>query len=441
MITSIAGNTRNITIVLFLIICMVSLGFLEYKRKREAYDWVTHTLEVKGMITQLLSLIQDAETGQRGFIITGNPDYLAPYNNALSVTPIALERLRGKTTDNPKQQKYIIELNKLINEKYDELKETVRLRKTTGFADAVAIVDSNLGQNLMIEIREKIKIMQAEEDQLLISRTKKAESIKYLEGAFVLFLVIILLFIRHILLTLKREHKANHELKLANAELEEFSYRTSHDLRSPLISSIGLIEVTEESLKNGDYKTVAFSLSHLRTNLTKLEALVKDILRLAKIKGAEEEKSMIDLNGLIDTSIEKFTHMDNFERMEFRKQLQFLKPIRAKKSRMMLIIENAISNALKYQDTQEQSSYTIITSDEEKGNFILKFEDNGLGIPENQRDKIFQMFKRFHNKIGFGSGLGLYMMKQSALALEGTLVFEPPAKGSIFKLIIPLDKI
>ncbi|MEC7575772.1 MAG: ATP-binding protein, partial [Pseudomonadota bacterium] len=70
---------------------------------------------------------------------------------------------------------------------------------------------------------------------------------------------------------------------------------------------------------------------------------------------------------------------------------------------------------------------------------VLRVEDNGLGVPEENQNQLFTMFKRFHPKVSFGSGLGLYMMKKSADILGGEISFEPLKKGSAFILKVPVN--
>jgi signal transduction histidine kinase len=108
------------------------------------------------------------------------------------------------------------------------------------------------------------------------------------------------------------------------------------------------------------------------------------------------------------------------------------------KNRLVLIIENLISNAIKYQDSEEATPHLNIRSWNDDAVFIFEVEDNGLGIPEEHREHLFAMFKRFHPKVSFGSGLGLYMMKKSADILGADLVCETPEKGTVFRLSIPL---
>lgn len=230
--------------------------------------------------------------------------------------------------------------------------------------------------------------------------------------------------------------EAQASLLQANEELEEFSYRTSHDLRSPLVSSISLLGLTKAAIKTNDKKTALEGIKHIEGSLIKLEILVKDILALTQTKNAEEDEEKINIEELIDEALKKFENMDNFKCVSIIKKLDYNESFSTKKSRLVLIIENLISNAIKYQDTEKDKAFIKISTYEENNSFVLEVKDNGLGIPKEQQDKMFQMFKRFHNRIAFGSGLGLYMMKKSAQIIGGDIFYQDINDGSIFKLVI-----
>jgi PAS domain S-box-containing protein len=231
---------------------------------------------------------------------------------------------------------------------------------------------------------------------------------------------------------------AEAEIKQANAELEEFAYRTSHDLRSPLVSSITLLGITEKSIHTDDKSKALASLTHAQNSLRKLEELVKDILVLTQTKNESEGEQNIDLRELINGALDKFRYMDHFERLDIQIDLKFSEALIAKKNRVSLIVENLISNAVKYQDLTKDRSRLHLSTYKLDDKFVMVVQDNGIGIPKDQQDNLFKMFKRFHPKTAFGSGLGLYMVQKSIRILGGEIKYEDPGDGTIFKVYIPL---
>ncbi len=234
--------------------------------------------------------------------------------------------------------------------------------------------------------------------------------------------------------------RAEKESAEANAELEEFSYRTSHDLRSPLISSISLLTVAKNAIDVSDKALAITSLGHAQKSLEKLEELVKDILDLTQIKNDGEEAQEVDVAHVVSEALLKFEYMDGFDRLKIIKGFEYTKPINTKKTRFTLIVENLISNAIKYQDLDKKDSFIKVETYQKGREFVLGVTDNGIGIPKDQQDRMFQMFKRFHPKVSFGSGLGLYMMKKSADALNASIMYEDTGDGSSFKLIIDIGE-
>lgn len=231
---------------------------------------------------------------------------------------------------------------------------------------------------------------------------------------------------------------AEANLQQANAELEEFAYRTSHDLRSPIISSTRLLEMAKNFIADKDYDMTLQSLSHAQSSLAKLDTLIGDILVLSEAKNRQEDDTAVDISTLVEEALKKLEHMEHFDRLDIQKSFRFEGVLCTKEIRINMILENLISNAIKYQDTKRQTSYIKISTYNDGNSFVLEVEDNGLGIPEEQQDSLFTMFKRFHPRTAFGSGLGLYLMKKSADVLGGKVTFQSLEEGSIFRLNIPV---
>jgi len=135
---------------------------------------VTHTHEVVETIEQTLSQMKDLETGQRGYVITGDDDYLEPFQKALVTIDATLDHLQNITADNEKQQNRLQRLRKIKDEKVAELKAVIALRRTQGLPAAVTRVSENLGKTAMDEFRATTADMKNEELNLLTIRDAKA---------------------------------------------------------------------------------------------------------------------------------------------------------------------------------------------------------------------------------------------------------------------------
>ncbi|GAC22695.1 hypothetical protein GMES_0386 [Paraglaciecola mesophila KMM 241] len=232
--------------------------------------------------------------------------------------------------------------------------------------------------------------------------------------------------------------KTQADIKKANAELEEFAYRTSHDLRSPLISSIRMLDLVNEDLREGQTDDSLEKIALVQTSLGKLETLVKDILVLTKVRHAQEELIEVNVKQTIHEAIGKIKGMDNFERLKIDFDLSARNTLCLPKTLFALIVENLLSNAVKYQDIAKPKSYIKIKTYNISKRFILEVSDNGLGIPKKHQASLFSMFKRFHPKTSFGSGLGLYMLKNTIERLEGEIVFTDEDMDTKFIVTLPM---
>ncbi len=231
-----------------------------------------------------------------------------------------------------------------------------------------------------------------------------------------------------------------HRLENQTSELEEFAYRTSHDLRSPLVSSISLLDMANRAMEKEDYKKANRSIELVKKSLVQLDNLVKDILELTRTKNAEENIREIDVNAVFEETMQKMAHLDGFDRLSVTSEFDINGEFHSLKSRFTLVFENLVSNAIKYQDPSKDDSFISIKCVSHENNVVLDVTDNGLGIPEKQREHLFSMFKRFHPKVSFGSGLGLYMMRKSTDVLGGNIEYIATGSGSTFRLTVPKDR-
>lgn len=152
------------------------LGYQNLSASAEAARWEAHTQVVIDALDNLLSDLKDAETGQRGFIITGDPSFLEPYQEATRQIDARLRSLEDLTKDNPRQQARLHGLEPVIRRKLDELAQTVALRSTTGFQAAAQAVATGQGAQLMNALRRDVAAARADEAQLLQGRSAERDA-------------------------------------------------------------------------------------------------------------------------------------------------------------------------------------------------------------------------------------------------------------------------
>ena len=161
------------------VVLTVTIGAISYSSittLNETAEWVDHTYLVLGQLEKITSSLKDAETGQRGFLITNLENYLEPYNTASAAVDEAIAAVRDLTSDNPRQQERLDNLEPLVEAKRAELQETIDLRRDEGFDAALAVVLTDKGKAVMDNIRKLIGEMSGEEAALLIVRDEEAQA-------------------------------------------------------------------------------------------------------------------------------------------------------------------------------------------------------------------------------------------------------------------------
>jgi PAS domain S-box-containing protein len=143
---------------------------------REAELWEQHSYTVISELDDLLQSLQSVETGQRGFLITGDVQSLRPYTGALGQVDRHLDALRTLTIDNPRQQRRLAEIESLIHRDLAELRESIALRSAKGFEAASDAMKAGRGEPAMAEIHQKVELAQEEEAQLLKNRIAAKEA-------------------------------------------------------------------------------------------------------------------------------------------------------------------------------------------------------------------------------------------------------------------------
>jgi signal transduction histidine kinase/CheY-like chemotaxis protein len=164
---------------LIFLVVMATISYQSTLILDDAAQWRTHTHKVMGALKDVISSMQYAETGQRGYMLTGDENYLQPYTDSKKRIQQDFAVLQELTQDNPLQQEYLSQLAPLINGpdgKFAELQETITLRRNKGFDSALKIVQSHRGKEVMDDIRHLVNTMALEETRLLKIRTDIAEA-------------------------------------------------------------------------------------------------------------------------------------------------------------------------------------------------------------------------------------------------------------------------
>ncbi len=228
----------------------------------------------------------------------------------------------------------------------------------------------------------------------------------------------------------------NEELTKINKELDSFVYSVSHNLKAPLMSVLGLLNLAKlEDEKLG--KTFSSYLQMMERSIHKLDDTLREILDYSKNARKELSVEAIDLAKMVQDNLEKMEFIPGAQLIRKTVNVETKSPFASDPYRISLILNNLISNAIKYADQNKDDSFLNITVSTDDKMAELIFEDNGIGIDPAYVNRVFDMFFRATMQKE-GAGLGLYIVKETVDKLRGEVTVDSKVgKGTTFRIKIP----
>ncbi|MCI5163147.1 MAG: sensor histidine kinase [Candidatus Electrothrix sp. AX5] len=226
------------------------------------------------------------------------------------------------------------------------------------------------------------------------------------------------------------------ELKRSNEELEQFVYTVSHDLKSPIVTSMGFIGIIRKLASQGKYEQAVAKLDRVASANERMSQLIRDLLELSRVGRMDMAKKLLDLNKLLSNFAESQTirlRSSGFSLLI----ASDLPVIYANESRTLQVFENILSNTLKYAHNEEGGRLEIHAAGDEDWWYIF-CKDNGPGIPLEYHEKIFGLFYRLDANAE-GTGVGLAVVKKIMKFHGGDIQVEPQTEGAgtVFRLTFP----
>ncbi len=228
--------------------------------------------------------------------------------------------------------------------------------------------------------------------------------------------------------------RRNAELTRLNDELDRFVYSASHDLRAPLASVKGLVDV---AVRESKISAKDKCLTMIRESVDKLDDFTKDIIDFSRNQRVALADNEVDLMQEVKEAFTDLKYLDKNDRIKKILDYQEHRIFRTDRRRIAIILKNLISNAIKYHDLDKSDPFIRVSLKYFKHEVEIKVEDNGLGIEKRHLKKIFDMFYRGTEERE-GSGLGLYIVKETIEKLGAKIYVESLyGKGTVFRVVIP----
>jgi len=229
--------------------------------------------------------------------------------------------------------------------------------------------------------------------------------------------------------------RRNEKLKKSNQDLDSFVYRVSHDLRAPLASIIGVINIVKTE---NDVHKVKGYMKYQEQSVKKLDSLIQDVLDLSRNAKMNIILEPILLKEFIQSCADSFSYMEDFSKIRIIIDIPEELVLYSDARRLKFIVNNLISNAIRYYDPSKAEPSLMICSETQSAEAVsILFDDNGIGIQEEHLEKVFEMFYRGTDRKS-GSGLGLFIVKDSIEKINGSITLHSEyMKGTRMLLMVP----
>lgn len=390
-------------------------------------DTQRHIQELDELFMGLLN----AESGQRGFLLTGDDAYLEPYFAGREQYEEGYKGLLTWIHNHPQYNDAFGDIEKTARVKLSELGETIVWRRANSLAAANKVVQSDVGRHAMETIRHQVGIikddqlrlltLQREENQVQVRRTITSITLGSLL-ATVLLLTCLNLYIKNSLKRSEVEDEVRHlnstlevklhEIEVVNRELESFSYSVSHDLRAPLRAMAGfsniLLEDYEQKLDDDGRKY----LGRIIVASDKMSRLIDGILDLSRISRRQVKRETVNISELAQQIIGELRVSEPARKVEVLIEPDLT--VLGDMNLVGVVLQNLLGNAWKF-TAKKESPHITVGSIMKENRKVFFVRDDGAGFDMAYSEKLFGTFQRLHSESEFaGTGVGLATVRRIA---------------------------
>jgi signal transduction histidine kinase len=464
-----------------LVAILIATALLVSSTARNA-DEVVQGRKTRAAIVDLKSLVQDAEIGQRGYLLTGRESYLEPFEHARTEIGPRFLALRERLSAFPEDAGKVELLAGKLREKLAELSQTVALVREGKSAEARDIVDSGIGKTLMDEARTVIDALTLQADRRFADSVERqrasGDALQWVElvGAIIIFSVvggaawIVMTYTRELgaarteieTLNVGLEEKVRdrtRDLGRANEEIQRFAYIVTHDLRAPLVNIMGFTSELETSLKpiqalvaeaDGEGRGVAAArlaanedlpeaIGFIRSSTRKMDGLINAILKLSRDGKRQLKPERVELASLLQMAADAVQHQ--VTEAGGRVDLDVGVPsIVSDRISIEQVVGNLIDNAVKYSAENRPLRIAVRSRQAPANRVVIEIEDNGRGIAPQDHERVFELFRRSGTQDKPGEGIGLAHVRSSVRGLGGDVTLKSKVgEGTTFFVDLPRD--
>jgi len=444
-------------------------------------DTVEEAQQVRLISRELLTRLVDAETGQRGYLLTTLPEYLSVHDEAIQRLPELMQELNGLTLGDPDLSPRVERVTELSDQRLAIMKRSIALARMGRVDEGIAVLRGGEGKVLMDDMRAEIAAIDEIQATRLQFRTRQSEwagNITVMANALGGLMILVLAgasawLIRRYVLEIQGARDAldslnaglenqvrvrTFELTRANEEIQRFAYIVSHDLRAPLVNVMGYTAELEQAGRIIDKQMTAVetrapklveqdaltavrddvpeAIGFIRASTEKMDRLINAILKLSREGRRNLVPEQLDMTAMVRNIADSVRHQTQASGSEI--VVEPLPLLDSDRLSVEQIFGNLIDNAVKYLDASRPGRIVVSGEAAPGGWIVYRIADNGRGISDRDHERIFELFRRAGRQDRPGEGLGLAFVRNSVRRLGGDISVESElGKGSTFILKFP----
>lgn len=476
------------TVLLLLVGLLALLGIVGttiwlVERTQGYFNEVVEARDARTVTVDLRTALQDVETGQRGFLLTRNEDYLEPYNAALGQVEAMYNGLETVLAPYPQAAKPLADLRADIDFKIREISTTIELARSGKLDEALAIVDTNAGKAAMDRSRVFFDALIKAADERLTTgvsdQRNAATALRWVTilGAFVIFTVVggsawtVMAYTRELAKARQEVDLANaglearvrertFDLGRANEEIQRFAYIVTHDLRAPLVNIMGFTSELETSVgqlesymaarpDDGDpafaeakvaaTEDLPEAITFIRAATRKMDSLINAILKISREGRRQLKAETLDLGDLIEATLASVQHQVSESGGAATVDVQVPR-LTSDRLSLEQVLGNLLDNAVKYRQPDRPLILSLRARQVTGNRIAIEVEDNGRGIAPADHERVFELFRRAGSQTQPGEGIGLAHVRTLVRSLGGDITLRSElGVGTTFIITLPRD--
>jgi len=466
------------------LLSIVGMTFWLGERAQVYFNDVIEARDIRAYAVDLRNSVQTAEAGQRGFILTGNEIYLAPYDTAKTAAQRQLEALKRILAPDRQSDVMVQRLTAIVAEKFNEMDHTIALKRNRQDADAMAVIRTNRGKALTDEANVFFSgLIRAADDRLTAGVKEQKANAYWLRSFSIIGALVIMAVVGGAAFSLLRHTRElrsardevdvlnaglegrvaarTEDLARANDEIQRFSYIVTHDLRAPLVNIMGFTAEIESGMKSlqalvdkadpagtsldpvvqeariAANEDLPEAVGFVRSSTKRMDALINAILKLSREGRRILHPERVDLAEVVGASIASVKHQFSEANGEISTSLDVASIISDRLS-VEQIFGNLLDNAVKYRSKDRPLRIAVRAYADPGDRVRIEISDNGRGIPDRDQERIFELFRRSGAQDQPGEGIGLAHVRTMVLNLGGDITVRSTLdEGTTFRVVLP----